>query len=99
MVIRRTGVGSAATVFGALYALMGLLIGLLFALFSFVGAGFAAGAGDPDMPAWFGTVFGVGAVVILPILYGIMGVITGAVGAAFYNLIAGMFGGLRLETQ
>jgi hypothetical protein len=59
----------------------------------------AAAPSDPEMPAFFGAMFGVGAIIILPIFYGVMGVITGALGAAFYNLIAGMVGGLRLETQ
>ena len=98
MVIRRIGVGSAATVFGALYALMGLIVGAFFALFSVVGAGFL-GEADPEMPAFLGAIFGIGAIVILPIFYGIMGVISGALGALFYNLIAGVFGGLRLETE
>jgi hypothetical protein len=42
---------------------------------------------------------GVGAVVILPILYGVLGAIFGALTAAFYNLVAGISGGLSLEVE
>ena len=98
MVIRRIGVASAASLFGVFNAFMGLIIGAFFALISVLGAGFI-GEADPEMPPFFGALFGIGAVVILPIFYGILGVITGALGAAIYNLVAGMVGGLRLETQ
>ena len=46
-----------------------------------------------------GAVFGVGAIVILPIVYGILGAIFGALTAAFYNLVAGMAGGLSLDVE
>jgi hypothetical protein len=42
---------------------------------------------------------GVGAVVALPVFYGCMGFIAGAVGALFYNLFAGMVGGVELRTE
>lgn len=46
-----------------------------------------------------GTVFGVGAIILFPILYGVMGLIFGAVSAALYNLFAGIVGGIELETR
>lgn len=98
MVITRIGVASAATIFGVLNAVMGLIVGACFALVATLGSG-VIGETDPEMPAFFGAFFGIGAIVILPILYGIMGVIAGAIGAAVYNLVAGMVGGLRVETQ
>ena len=98
MVITRIAVGSAAVVFGAFNALMGLFVGLIFAAVSLLGAGFAGDA-DPELPPFMGALFGVGAVVFFPIFYGMMGVVFGALGAAFYNLIAGLFGGLRIETH
>ncbi len=97
MVIRKIGVGSAAKVFGTLYALWAFIFGACIALFAVVGSGLAA-TGE-DAPGWMGVVFGVGAVVILPIVYGILGAIFGALTAAFYNLVAGMAGGLRLDVE
>lgn len=98
MVIRKIGIGSAVKVSGALYALIGLVMGFLFALFALVGFGAAAAAND-DMPAWFGSLFGIGAIIILPIFYGIMGAIGGALMGALYNLVAGLTGGLEIEVQ
>ena len=42
---------------------------------------------------------GVGAVIFLPLLYGVFGAIGGALTALFYNIIAGMVGGLQIETE
>jgi hypothetical protein len=47
----------------------------------------------------FAPIFGVGAVVIMPILYGIMGAIGGAIGAILYNVFAGMVGGVALNIE
>ena len=96
MVVRKVGVVSVAKILAALYAGMGLLIGGVFALISLVSAGWMAGQ---DGPAWLGAVFGVGAVVLLPIFYGLLGLIGGAIMAALYNLFAGMVGGIELDLQ
>jgi hypothetical protein len=98
MVIRKIGVGSAAKVFGTLYALWGFIMGACIALFALVGSGLAAQSDDP-MPGWLGAAFGVGAVIILPIFYGILGAIVAALTAAFYNVVAGMVGGLSVEAE
>jgi hypothetical protein len=97
MVVRSIGVWSLAKLSGALYAAMGLILGLIFACISLVGAGIAAS--DPDTPAWLGAVFGVGAVVFLPLLYGFFGFIGGAIGGALYNLFSGMVGGVELAVE
>ena len=52
-------------------------------------------AAATTMPGWFGGLFGVGAVIFLPIFYGVLGAIGGALAALIYNIIAGMVGGLR----
>ena len=96
MVLRRVGVWSAARMSCALYATIGLIAGVIFALVSMLGL-LGAAPGDSDMPAFFGAIFGVGAIVILPIMYGVIGIISGAIGAAIYNLVAGIAGGLELE--
>ncbi|HEY7500167.1 MAG TPA: hypothetical protein VH740_16720 [Vicinamibacterales bacterium] len=98
MVIRRIGIGSLVKVAGVLYALLGLVIGLCFALFALVGFGAAAASSD-DTPAWLGSVFGIGAVIILPIFYGILGAIGAALMGWLYNLVSGITGGLEIEVQ
>ena len=44
-------------------------------------------------------IFGVGAVIILPLFYGILGGIFAALGAMLYNLIARFFGGIRIDLE
>jgi hypothetical protein len=103
MVIRKIGVLSCGKVSGALYALAGLLIGACVALFSLVGAGAMmaaqneAGTGSGGMGGMFGAIFGVGAIIFLPLVYGILGFIGGLITALLYNLVAGFVGGIEVD--
>jgi hypothetical protein len=99
MVIRRIGVGSVAKIAGLLYAVAGFLIGACFALAAMVGAGIGAASSDESAPLWLAPLFGVGAIVILPILYGLLGAVFASLGAVVYNVVAGMVGGLRVEVE
>jgi hypothetical protein len=98
MVIRKVGIGSVVKVSAVLYGLLGLVIGLCFALFAMIGLG-AAAASNEDVPGWLGSIFGLGAVVIFPITYAVMGVIGGVLMAALYNLVAAITGGLEIDVQ
>ena len=101
MRIQKIGIGSAAKLSGAMYAAAGLIFGFIFALAALFGAGFAqmaANEGDAP-PAFLGAIFGVGAIILLPLLYGFMGLVIGAISAALYNLFARMVGGLEVELQ
>lgn len=95
MVIRRFGIWSVARLYGLLSAAMGLLVGLGIAVASTVGMSMAEG----DEPPFLAGIFGVGAVVILPIFYGVMGICAGAIGAALYNMLAGVVGGVTLDVE
>lgn len=95
MVIRRFGIWSVARLYGLLSAAMGLLVGLGIAVASTVGMSMAEG----DEPPFLAGIFGVGAVVILPIFYGVMGICGGAIGAALYNVLAGVVGGVTLDVE
>ncbi len=98
MIIRHIGVGSLARILAALYALWGFIFGVIVALIALAGAGISA-ASDSPLPGWMGGLFGVGAVIFLPICYGVFGAIGGAITALMYNFIAGMVGGLSVETE
>ena len=98
MIIRRVSPMSAAKTGGMLYALLGLLYGVIFALISFTGMGALAGAGAEGM-GMLGPIFGVGAIVILPIVLGIFGFIFMAIAAAFYNIAAKLAGGLEIQVD
>jgi hypothetical protein len=95
MTLRRIGVWPAAKITGALYAAMGLVFGAIVSVISLVGSLFNSGGPD-GLP---GILFGVGAFVFLPVLYGALGIAFGALTAALYNLFAGFIGGLELELE
>lgn len=40
---------------------------------------------------------GVGAIIVFPLLYGFLGFIAGIIGAALFNLVASMVGGVEIE--
>ena len=98
MVLRRVGVMSCAKIGGTLYAFLGVLIGGMLALVSTLGLALGQGSSS-QAPAWLPAIFGVGAIVIAPIVYGIMGFIGGLIGAVLYNLLAGFVGGIEMELQ
>jgi hypothetical protein len=98
MVIRRIDPFSLAKIFGLLYAGLGLLIGAVVTLVALVGSGLAAAGEESPIPL-FGLFFGVGAIVLLPILYGFFGFVGGLVWSGLYNLAARWTGGVVLETD
>lgn len=100
MTITRFHVGSVAKVFAAVHAGIGLIFGLCLAAVSMLGSGLATALGDDSGAGSFiGAFFGVGAVIVLPLLYGFFGLIGGAIGAALYNMVAGFVGGIEIETR
>ena len=96
MVLRHVGVLSAGKLMGALMALFGLIFGGIMTLVSLAGVAINPPQNGPQFPAIF---VGVGAAIVLPIFYGIMGFIMGIIYAALYNLIAATIGGLELEFE
>lgn len=95
MIVKRIGPLSIAKVSGLLYGILGFVIGCFVALFSLVGGAVSEELGG----AALGALFGVGAVIVLPILYGILGFVTALVGAALYNLAAGWIGGIDVQIE
>ena len=89
--VKRIGVASCAKMLGVLYGVAGLIVGAMFSLFALAGAGAGAGGG-PE--AVFG---GVLAIILLPLFYGIGGLIGGAIMAFVYNLVASSVGGIEIE--
>lgn len=85
--IKRFSIGQSAKFMGVLY----FLFGLLFAPF-FLVMGMFAPDGQGGM---FGTVFAI----LMPVMYGVFGIIGGAIGAALYNLVSGWVGGIEVEIQ
>ena len=84
--LKRLGVLSVGLITGIIYAIFGLFAGLFITLISVT----VSGAFDE---AGLGVLFGVGSIIILPIVYGIGGFIAGLISALIYN-IAAKFTGL-----
>lgn len=104
MVIRRVGVLSLGKVLGVLYALLGLVFGAITAFFwtMTVLLGVAAGGQDAEGTGalvGFGLLFGVGALILYPVLLGILGFVGGLITALFYNLVARFVGGLEVDLE
>ncbi len=89
MEIKRVHPFSVFKIAGLLYAIFGLFAGCIFALVSLVG-------GEKALPFPFG---GVLAIIILPIIYGVSGAIFAAIGAALYNLVAKLVGGIKIKLE
>jgi len=94
MIVRRMGPMSLAKLSATLYGLIGLLIGGVISLVSMVGGAMAGNEAGP-----MGMLFGVAAVILLPIFYGCIGFVTSLIGAGLYNLVAGWVGGIELEVE
>ncbi len=100
MTIRRIDPASLSKVLGVLYAILGVIGGALLTVVSAAGGGIASSLGIPG-PArgLFSLLFGVGAIVVLPICYGLFGWIGGWIIAALYNWVARRFGGIVLVLE
>jgi len=96
MVITRVGPLSVAKIAGILYAILGLAIGALFSLIGL--AGLAGGlASENSETAVFSALFGVGAIIALPIFYGVIGFVMMLIMAALFNLGARLAGGVEVD--
>jgi hypothetical protein len=94
MVLRRIEPMSCARISGILYALLGLVVGTGVSLFSTF-----AGVVSRHPERAPGMLFGAGAILVLPVLYGIMGFVTSLVGAWLYNVLAGAVGGIEVDLR
>jgi hypothetical protein len=90
--LKSVGPVSAMKVCFVMYALIGLIIGAFVSLIAMSGAAAASNELGP-----FAAIMGVGAIIALPIVYGLIGALSGLIGAAVYNLCAKIIGGIELE--
>ena len=92
-VIKSVGVLSIAKVMGLVQACLGLIFAPFLLLIGLLGTM----AGPQKTP--FAGMFGIFLALFMPVLYGVMGFIAGAVGALLYNLFARWVGGFELELE
>ena len=72
MIIRRIGVLSLAKFMGGIYGAIGLIFGAIFSLAALAGAAIGGTQSGEPGAAIVGALMGVGAIIVLPILYGVM---------------------------
>jgi hypothetical protein len=101
MRLKRVGLMNLALTLGVMYAVFGFIFGLFFALFAMVGAGFAQLAGEESGVGGpiFGLLFGVGAVIFLPVFYGVLGFLGGLLMGGLYNVVSKLTGGIELTLE
>jgi hypothetical protein len=99
MTITRVGPLSLAKVAGLLYVVVGLIAGALFSMVAMAGAALGAGSAAGHDGAVYSAIFGVGAIILLPICYGIFGFIGTLIMAWLFNIAAGMVGGVEVDAR
>ena len=92
--LKRLDVMSVGMMLGIFYAILGLIGGGFMTLFALIGA-----AAAPQGNAVGGLIFGLGAVVIVPIMYGIGGFIGGIIAALLYNGCGAIVGGIKFDLE
>jgi len=102
MTIRRFGVISVAKMYALLMFLFGLIFGVIYGLILIIfGAAISTLTPGRDAAAsGVGTVvMGIAMMIGLPLFYGVLGFISGAIGALIYNAVAGIIGGIKFELE
>jgi hypothetical protein len=86
-----------AMMIGIISAVIGLIIGIIYALvFGAIISAVPATTGVVNF-GWLSVLFGVGAIITMPILGFIGGLIQGVIVAVLYNFLAPRIGGIRIR--
>jgi hypothetical protein len=97
--IRRLGVLSIAKMYAALMFCIMLIISIPYGLIIMALGASAFGVKDGGAIGAGGVVAGLAIMIGLPIFYGVIGFVFGAIGALLYNLFAGFVGGVEMELE
>jgi hypothetical protein len=95
IVVRRIGVIPMAKIMAVIYSMIGLIVGTVFSLIAVTGEAFGSSVGGSSKA--LETLMGIGAIILFPILYGVMGFILGVLTGAIYNLASRIIGGIVFE--
>lgn len=88
--IKRIEVMPLAKIYTVFMAIFGVVIGIFYAI---IGVIYGASAGSLGLGAGLGVL----AIIVMPIIYGLLGFISGVIGAWMYNLLAGWLGGVKID--
>jgi len=96
-IVKSVGVLSVAKIFGMIYGCMGLIFLPFFLIFAVIGSFAGSLTGQSNNP--FAGILGIVFAIFMPLFYGAIGFIGGAIGALLYNLFAKWVGGFELELE
>jgi hypothetical protein len=101
MQVKRVGVLSYAKITAVTLAAFGLIFGVIYGLiFMVVGGAMLAGGGRGSTGAGASSVvIGLVMMIAIPVFYGIMGFVAGALGGVIYNVASGFVGGIEIELE
>jgi hypothetical protein len=88
-----------AVMIGAISAVIGLIVGILYAIVGAAIMSMLSSAGTGVDLGAIGILFGVGAIIVMPIVGFIGGLIEGLIIAVIYNFLAPRIGGIKLRFE
>ena len=89
MEIKKLGILSVAKIYAITMAIFGLIFGAIVTIISLAVSSVVQGEG-------FGG-YGAASIILLPIFYGVLGFVSGAIGAWIYNIVAKSIGGIQMD--
>jgi hypothetical protein len=92
-ILKSVGVMSIAKLMGLLYGCLGLIFAPIFLLIGLLGS--FAGSDKTPLAGVFGVVFAI----LMPVFYGAIGFVSGAISGLLYNLFAKWVGGFEFELE
>ncbi len=101
--IKKMGILSVAKIYALMMLVISLIISIPYGLIIMIfGAALLSGGGggSEGLAAGGGSiVIGLLVMIGVPIFYGLMGFVFGAISALVYNIFAGMVGGIEIEVE
>lgn len=92
--INKVGVFSFGKILAAINGIFGLVVGAFMSLMA-LRVGLMMGAAGFNS----GLLSGLGAIIMIPIFYAMIGYVSGVIIAAIFNGITGIFGGLEVDIE
>jgi hypothetical protein len=96
-IVKSVGVMSVAKIMGLIYGCMGLFVAPFFLMVGLLSSMVAPNRSPAA--GIFGVGMGIGLVIFVPVFYGVIGFVMGALGALLYNVFARWLGGIEMELE
>lgn len=102
--VRRFGVLSSAKLSTAVMGIVGLIAGILYSfggliVDALVSIGWVSSVSAETPGLSYGTVLAFGALIGMPIIFAVPGLLVGAIGAFLYNVAARRVGGIEMDFE